>query len=159
MRGEQEQRCLDFVKKAIFYNGDKPIQNPFTHKTYLDVSNDEFLAERFYYISPNCHKFYFGLSETEQAEIENSLRIAHTNPNASLFPDFLLENGFIEHFKITSSSLTRKGATHTKKENEFLRTIYAEQKKLKQSGVSHQALMKYVHNLGHFKTLHIHIVF
>ena len=31
----------------------------------------------------------------------------------------MFDNGFIEHFRVTSSVVTRKGATHTRKEQEF----------------------------------------
>lgn len=37
MRGDNELRCLNAVKKMVFCNKEGPIQNPNTHKTYLDV--------------------------------------------------------------------------------------------------------------------------
>lgn len=44
---------------------------------------------------------------------------AKPNPAQSNFPDFLFENGFIEHFQITASKETRKGAEHRKKQAQF----------------------------------------
>lgn len=66
--------------------------------------------------------------ENDCEEFESVLRVAQANPAASCFPDFIFERGFIEHFQVTSSSVTRKGATHTKKESEFRRTVDIETK-------------------------------
>lgn len=35
VRGERELNCLNTVRDAIFYVDGKPVQNPFTGKTYL----------------------------------------------------------------------------------------------------------------------------
>ncbi len=60
----------------------------------------------------------------EKSVIKNILISAKRNKELTNFPDLMLPNGFIEHFQITSSKTTRKGATHEKeiaqyqKENE-----------------------------------------
>lgn len=104
------------------------MQNPFTHKTYLDVSDNEFKKDRMWFVNSECHKSYFGLAENDREEFESVLRVAQANPAASCFPDFIFESGFIEHFQVTSSSVTRKGATHTRKESEFRRSVDMETK-------------------------------
>lgn len=130
MRGERELKCLNIVRDAIFRKDGKPMQNPFTCKTYLDVSDDEYKKDRIWFVNSECHKSYFGLVENDREEFESVLRVAQANPDASNFPDFVFENGFIEHFQVTSSSITRKGATHTRKESEFLRTVDTETKRI-----------------------------
>lgn len=123
MRGNMELRCLNIVRQAMFFEDGQPMRNPFTNKTYLDVTDDDFKSDRIWLVNSECRKSYFGLLEHDREEFESVLRIAQANPNASCFPDFIFENGFIEHFQVTSSLENRKGATHTKKEREFYRTI------------------------------------
>lgn len=129
MHGDHELRCLNMVKDALFYKDDQTIQNTFISKTYFDVSDDECKNEMIGLV--NSHKFYFGLLEHDQAEFENILRTAHANPNASHFPDFIFENGFIEHFRITSSCVTRKGAAHAREESKFRRKVDVETRDIK----------------------------
>ena len=54
----------------------------------------------------NC----FGISQEEFKEIKQWINNANPNEKNSHFPDFLFENGFIEHFAITSSLENKKGA-------------------------------------------------
>ncbi len=61
MRGERELRCINIVKDAMFCKNGNPMQNPFTHKMYLDVSDDEFKKDRIWLVNSECHKSYFGL--------------------------------------------------------------------------------------------------
>lgn len=51
--------------------------------------------------------------------IARILKRAEPNPMQSRFPDFLFENGFIEHFQITASKETRKGALHKQTQVQF----------------------------------------
>ncbi len=131
MRGECELKCLNAVKDMVFCKNGQPMQNPLTHKTYLDVSNDEFKKDRIWLVNPECRKSYFGLVENDRKEFESVLRTVQPNPVDSHFPDFIFENGFIEHFQVTSSVVTKKGATHTKKENEFRRKVDTATERLK----------------------------
>lgn len=131
MRGEQENNCLQIIRDGIFSSNGKLLQNPFTGKTYKEVSVEEFLTERVWFINPDCHKFFFGLMEEDRIEIEKILYLAKPNENASEFPDFTFENGFIEHFQITSSKVTRKGATHKKEESAFDAKVAKETEELK----------------------------
>lgn len=115
MRGEKEQECLELVKKAIFTNDGQPIYHIFTGKMYLEVSDEEFEKEQIWFVNSKCQKSYFGLLEEDRKEIEQILRIAQPNQNLNDFPDFIFERGFIEHFQVSSSRTTRKGAEHTKR--------------------------------------------
>lgn len=130
MRGDCELRCLNAVKNMVFCKNGQPLQNPFDNKTYLDVSTGEFKKDRISLVNSDCHKSYFGLLENDCEEFENVLRVAQTNPDTSRFPDFIFENGFIEHFQVTSSVVTKKGAMHTKEESEFRRRVDADTEKL-----------------------------
>lgn len=132
MRGDQELKCLNIVKEAIFCKNGQPIENPFTHKTYLDVSDDEFKNTRKFFVNPDCHKPYFGLLKRDQAEFENILRTAKANQDANAFPDFVFDNGFIEHFQITSSKTNKKGSVHKKEESEYERKVESEIKETTQ---------------------------
>lgn len=123
MHGDKELKCLDIIKKAVFYKNDQLMTNPLTGKTYLDVSDAEYKNSRNWFINPECYQSYFGLSEYDREEFDVILRTARTNSNPSQFPDFKFENGFIEHFQVTSSSVNRKGAEQTRKETEFRRTV------------------------------------
>ena len=123
MRGDREKICLDFVRQGIFTRNGKPICNPFTNKTYLEANDNEFKKEQNLFINAEVHNKYFGLLDKDRKEIEQILRIAKPNENASQFPDFLFENGFIEHFQVSSSKTNRKGAKHIKKMNSFVSKI------------------------------------
>ncbi len=123
MRGEQELNCLSLLRKYMFYQNNQPRQDPFTGQTYLDVSDNEFRKLRLRFVNPECKQTYFGLLIEDRVEFENGLRKAQPNPEPSLFPDFVFENGFIEHFQITSSKETRKGATHTREESKLHRAV------------------------------------
>lgn len=52
----------------------------------------------------------FGMSNQQYIELQKWLKDAKPNQNSNEFPDFIFEDGFIEHFGVTSSSEGRKGA-------------------------------------------------
>lgn len=49
-------------------------------------------------------------SDSERDIIERALKSAKPNDVWNAFPDFICDNGFIEHFEITSTKQTRKGS-------------------------------------------------
>ncbi len=49
----------------------------------------------------------------------------------SEFPDFIFRKGFIEHFQVTSSKTTRKGAEHKKDEQAFKSAVQKEQEEVR----------------------------
>lgn len=147
MRGEKEQKCLEFIKQKIFTNDGKPILHPFTGKSYTEVDDNEFINGQVWFINSECHKNYFGLLEEDRTEIEQILRTAKSNINASEFPDFVFDFGFIEHFQISSSKKTRKGAEHIKEMNHFVSKVNEEtenvKKEWKDRAVSDEVLSKH----------------
>lgn len=54
---------------------------------------------------------FFAITIEDERIVNNALQSAIPNPRMSEFPDFIFDNGFIEHFQVTSSATTRKGAT------------------------------------------------
>ena len=75
---------------------------------------------------------YLGLKIDEVNMINDLLNNAKPNKEQSKFPDFIISNGFIEHFQITSSKTTSKGAEHIKKINNFKDEIVEERKKFEE---------------------------
>lgn len=132
MRGEQELACLNYVRNNIFGKNGTLIKHPFSDKTYLEATDKEFIDDEIFFINSDCYKYYFGLLEEDCFQIENILRTAKPNQQKSEFPDFVFENGFIEHFQITSSRETRKGAVHKKEMQQFKRQTAKEIEQLKQ---------------------------
>lgn len=123
MRGNKEQKCLEFVKQKIFTDNGIPILHPYTGKSYMEVSDIEFAKDQIYFINSDCHKSYFGLLEKDRNEIEQILRIAKPNNKLSEFPDFVFDNGYIEHFQVSSSKTTHKGAEHIKEMRCFVSRV------------------------------------
>lgn len=52
----------------------------------------------------------YGLSYEDMEFLETALKTAKPNPESSIFPDFLCDNGIIEHFAVSSSKTTAKGS-------------------------------------------------
>lgn len=62
----------------------------------------------------------YGISREDTDELENMFKIVKPNENSNDFPDFVFENGFIEHFQITSSKQSnKKGAEHIKNKSVY----------------------------------------
>ncbi len=131
MRGEIEKECFDIIVKKIFYT-EKGICKDFDGKTYKDVSEKEFKNNWDFYVSDYLHDFSFGLLEDDRMEIAEIFRKATENPQSSEFPDFIFDKGYIEHFKITSSKTTNKGAQQIKEEKLFKQKVYSETKQIEE---------------------------
>lgn len=54
------------------------------------------------------------MSNQQHIELQKWLKAAKPNQNSNEFPDFIFEDGFIEHFAVTSSSEGRKGQNKNK---------------------------------------------
>lgn len=63
-------------------------------------------------------KFY-GLSCYDAEFLETALHSAKPNPESSVFPDFICENGIIEHFTVSSSKTTSKGSEQQKEYSHY----------------------------------------
>ena len=76
------------------------------------------------------HRF-FGLNYEEVEELNQILNETKANEELSEFPDFIFDNGFIEHFQITSSKEEiGKGSEHIKEINKFEGKIRKEKLKI-----------------------------
>ncbi len=56
----------------------------------------------------------YGLSQEDIDVVKHGVFRAVPNCESSKFPDFIFDGGFIEHFQITSSQTSKKGALHQK---------------------------------------------
>lgn len=61
----------------------------------------------------------FGLSDQQYIELQKWLKIAKPNFNSNKFPDFIFNDGFIEHFAVTSSLEDKKGAKQKRESSVF----------------------------------------
>lgn len=67
------------------------------------------------FINNNLNKeVCFGVSDQQFVQLKSWLKGAQLNTHSTKFPDIVFDNGFIEHFTITSSSEDRKGAQQTR---------------------------------------------
>lgn len=131
MRGDKEAACVDKIKHTLFYKDGMPICNPFDGCSAFTATDASFAKAHTFYCNSDFNKNYFGLLENERLEFANIIRTAEPNPSSSEFPDFIFDNGFIEHFQITSSQITHKGAAHARKESEFRRRVETGTEELK----------------------------
>lgn len=90
-RGIKEQNCLDLVKRGFFWRDDVPCEEPFGHRTILNVTDDEFNNGLWQWlVNHECYKSCFGLLEDDRFEIASILRTAKPNERLSEFPGFYI---------------------------------------------------------------------
>lgn len=65
------------------------------------------------------HIYYFGMSAEDCIQFEKLIKTAEENKEPSIFPDFVLEEGFIEHFQVTSSYSNRNGYAYQREYSKF----------------------------------------
>lgn len=61
----------------------------------------------------------YGMNNDDWKLLQKELIDAKEGEDNNKFPDFIFENGFIEHFQVTSSKVTKNGAKHIKELNEY----------------------------------------
>jgi len=66
----------------------------------------------------------YGIGEVEFESMKSLIFSATPNVHSSDFPDFIIENGFIEHFEITSSYERNKGGSKIKEDEAHFYKIY-----------------------------------
>lgn len=72
------------------------------------------------YVNEHIREAFFPqMGEEEQIEFAQVLNTAIPNSEANDFPDFIISNGFIEHFEINASHETKKGSAQRIEEGEF----------------------------------------
>ena len=116
MRGQKEKTALDRIKRFLFCD---KLQQPIVWqgKTIFEYSDDEYKEN--IHCCTNCTQgSIYGLTQDDFFEITNSIRKAEENKNLSEFPDFVFENGFIEHFQITASKQSKKKGSAEKADEE-----------------------------------------
>ena len=59
----------------------------------------------------NNNRICYGCSHDAELLIKEIFSTANQNPTWNKFPDFICDNGFIEHFEVTSSYSNRNGST------------------------------------------------
>jgi len=62
---------------------------------------------------------FFGTTVEDDRLIRKIIDTAWENPKSSEFPDFIFDEGFVEHFQVTSSKVTRKGSTRRTEDAEI----------------------------------------
>ena len=144
MRGESEKRCFDIVWNSIYKAA------TLNKESLRFISRQWPLHERDELIGSVEH--YFGLSEDDAKILGRLLQSVIPNPNPSVFPDFVSELGFIEHFQVTSSKTNRKGSVHKKEESHFLEKVEENEKQFKKE-------MDITPSFGEVKSIHHHFSF
>lgn len=106
MRGEKERNALNMIKRWLFCD---KMQQPLVWdgKNVFDYNDDEY-KENIHCCTNYVEKSIYGLTQDDFFEITNAIRKAKENSKPSNFPDFVFENGFIEHFQITASKESKK---------------------------------------------------
>lgn len=64
---------------------------------------------------------FFGTTYEDEKTIKRAISTAMENKDLNLFPDYVFEGGFIEHFFVTSSRETRKGSSMAREDSELER--------------------------------------
>lgn len=124
MRGDAERKCLKAVQRCIFES------SPFRKETAYTVSEDEFFENYYLYAKPGG-QIFFGMSEDDIVHFENLLRLVKPNSAPSEFPDFTSDRGFVEHFQVSSSEITKRaGALHKKEYAEFQKVANQKERQL-----------------------------
>lgn len=124
MRGDAERKCLKAVQRCIFES------SPFRNETAYTVSEDEFFENYYLYAKPGG-QIFFGMSEDDIVHFENLLRLVKPNSAPSEFPDFTSDRGFVEHFQVSSSEITKRaGALHKKEYAEFQKVANQKERQL-----------------------------
>jgi len=124
MRGDAERKCLEAVQRCIFES------SPFRNETAYTVSEDEFFENYYLYAKPGG-QIFFGMSEDDIVHFENLLRLVKPNSAPSEFPDFTSDRGFVEHFQVSSSEITKRaGALHKKEYAEFQKVANQKERQL-----------------------------
>ena len=116
MRGAAERLNLKIVKEFFFCYKERNFQMMRSNLHY-ELTDDDLMEHIRDYIQSRRDSFH-GVVFEDIAEVFQALNKSEENTKPSEFPDFVCENGFIEHFEITSSNETRKGST--KKIDQFL---------------------------------------
>ena len=125
MRGKRERESLKRVKDYLFCHKEKQLDllmSPY----YYEINDNDVLEniQTYILLRRDC---YYGVIFEDIEELFESLLAAKENPEKSKFPDFILDDGWIEHFKITSSKETSKGSIKEISSSKFERDTFEDE--------------------------------
>ncbi|MBQ8451660.1 MAG: hypothetical protein IJ538_02665 [Clostridia bacterium] len=129
MRGDREKASLNRVKRYLFCHKEKQLNLLMSNCNY-EINDDDVLDNIRDYIMAR-RESYQGMVFGNIKEIFVALLNAKSNPEPNKFPDFLLDNGFIEHFQVTSSIENKSGSKKAEFEATFKREIKSEQEEFR----------------------------
>ena len=130
MRGDKERNSLERVKDFLFCHKEKQLDlmmSPY----YYEINDNDVMENISQYINAR-RESYHGMNLEDIKEIFQSLLIFKENPQKNNFPDFIFDNGFIEHFQITSSIENKKGAKKEIFSSKFKKEIEPEMKEFEE---------------------------
>ena len=116
-RGEDEKRCFNYIKYGLFYNG------------ALNCSYEAYCKNRIMLSKRPMVNFY-AMTEQDIEIVEDMFFKATPNDDPNKFPDFTSEAGFVEHFQITSSEITKAGAGYKRAFSQYKKEFEKEVKHL-----------------------------
>lgn len=73
---------------------------------------------------------FYGSSIKDDILIKQIFQTAKPNPDLSKFPDFIFDSGFIEHFEVTSSYLSKKGSKMKREQDKLQKNAEVKEKEL-----------------------------
>jgi hypothetical protein len=91
----------------------------------MSNNNNDLEALNFFKENGNIYHYSRGLDTSESREIKNLIQSAkkNDNPHKTVFPDFICENGWIEHYEITCGPEGEKGSLEKRQQAERDRDI------------------------------------
>ncbi|MCR5728504.1 MAG: hypothetical protein K6G24_13695 [Lachnospiraceae bacterium] len=98
---KNEENCFDYIRGELF------------RKEALDYSYEAYGEDRIL-LSKRPMASFFAMTKQDIEIVEDAFFKAIPNDDPSRFPDFTFDGGFIEHFQITSSEVTKVGAGYKK---------------------------------------------
>lgn len=113
MQQTAEQQSLNRVKQMAFCHKQRELALMLTNYEPMNIidTKKNIFENLPFYINNNRNKFV-GMGFEDIKKVCLALHSAKFNDSnhKTQFPDFVLKNGFIEHFKVTSSKENRKGS-------------------------------------------------
>ena len=100
-RGEDEKSCFEYIKHQLF------------EEKAFSCSYEAYCEDRIM-LSKRPMKNFFAMTAQDIERVEDVFFKAVPNDDLSRFPDFISDVGFVEHFQITSSEITKAGADYKK---------------------------------------------
>lgn len=128
-RGDLEARCLKIVRTALF-----PISKWFPFRPDLEntfyTMSDASFEELYRDMKDDLPtENFIGMTENDIITVLQALRHTAESDELSKFPDFVFDGGFIEHFRVSSSSHNRKGSQQEQFNGQIRRKVDEQRKK------------------------------